>query len=81
MLCDIHANIHQDPRGFGHLAIVVDDINEACDRFEKMGVHFQKKLHEGSMKNIGTRLPSFTNMFAMMLTRRKFGNPQYQLLF
>ena len=39
-------------RGFGHLAISVDNIEAACERFEKLGVPFKKKLTDGKMKNI-----------------------------
>ena len=39
-------------RGFGHIAISVDDIASACDRFEKLGVAFKKRLTDGNMKNI-----------------------------
>ncbi|KAF8334780.1 Glyoxalase/Bleomycin resistance protein/Dihydroxybiphenyl dioxygenase [Cantharellus anzutake] len=39
-------------RGFGHIAISVDDIAAACDRFEKSGVQFKKRLTDGKMKNI-----------------------------
>lgn len=30
----------------------VDNIEEACERFEKMGVQFKKKLTDGKMKHI-----------------------------
>lgn len=43
---------NKDPKGFGHLAIVVDDIEAACKRFEDLGVVFQKRLQDGSMKTI-----------------------------
>lgn len=39
-------------RGFGHIAIVVDNIEKACERFESMGVKFIKKLTDGTMKTI-----------------------------
>jgi len=39
-------------RGFGHIAITVDDVNKACTRFEQLGVPFQKKLTDGKMKHI-----------------------------
>ena len=48
-----YASGNQDPgRGFGHIAISVDDIEKACARFESLGVRFQKKLTDGKMKNI-----------------------------
>lgn len=39
-------------RGFGHLAISVDNIEEACKRLEDAGYAFQKKLTDGRMKSI-----------------------------
>jgi lactoylglutathione lyase len=39
-------------RGFGHIAITVDNIEAACARFDKLGVSFKKRLTEGKMKNI-----------------------------
>lgn len=45
-------NGNTEPRGFGHVCISVPNIQEACARFEKLGVNFQKKLGEGGMKNI-----------------------------
>ncbi|KAI7869324.1 lactoylglutathione lyase [Spinellus fusiger] len=40
-------------KGFGHIAILVDDIHKAFERFEELNVRFVKRLHEGKMKNIG----------------------------
>lgn len=45
-------NGNTEPRGFGHICISVPNIQEACTRFEKLGVTFQKKLGEGGMKHI-----------------------------
>ncbi|CAO3567471.1 unnamed protein product [Mortierella alpina] len=50
-----YANGNNDPgRGFGHTAIIVDNIEEACKRFESFGdkVKWVKKLQDGKMKNI-----------------------------
>lgn len=43
---------NDEPKGFGHIAVSVDDVKVACDRFIEMGVTFEKKPEEGSMKNI-----------------------------
>ncbi len=45
-------NGNLEPRGFGHICFSVPNIKEACDRFEKLGIPFQKRLGEGGMKNI-----------------------------
>ncbi|KAF9464490.1 Glyoxalase/Bleomycin resistance protein/Dihydroxybiphenyl dioxygenase [Collybia nuda] len=39
-------------KGFGHIAITVDDVEKACERFERLGVSFKKRLTDGKMKNI-----------------------------
>ncbi|KAH7906819.1 Glyoxalase/Bleomycin resistance protein/Dihydroxybiphenyl dioxygenase [Hygrophoropsis aurantiaca] len=44
---------NSDPgRGFGHIAITVDNIEQACERLEKLGVPFKKRLTDGKMKHI-----------------------------
>ncbi|CAG8717779.1 746_t:CDS:2 [Cetraspora pellucida] len=45
-------NGNKEPRGFGHIAISVDNIEAACARFEELGVKFIKKLKDGKMNNI-----------------------------
>ena len=36
-----------DPQGFGHICVSVDDIDEACKRFDEKGVTWKKKLTDG----------------------------------
>lgn len=45
-------NGNTEPRGFGHICVSVPNIQEACARFERLNVSFQKRLGEGGMKNI-----------------------------
>ena len=43
---------NQEPKGFGHIGFAVPDIDSACERFEELGVEFQKKPNDGNMKGI-----------------------------
>jgi len=43
-------NGNDEPKGFGHIAFLVDDVNEAFTEMEKKGVAFKKKPSEGMMK-------------------------------
>ncbi|KAH8812431.1 glyoxylase I [Xylogone sp. PMI_703] len=43
-------------RGFGHVAISVDNIQAACKRIEDAGYQFKKKLSDGSMRDIAFAL-------------------------
>ncbi len=43
---------NSDPRGFGHICVSVPELESACQRFEDLGVPFQKRLTDGTMKSI-----------------------------
>ncbi|KAK9462034.1 Glyoxalase/Bleomycin resistance protein/Dihydroxybiphenyl dioxygenase [Lipomyces oligophaga] len=45
-------NGNDEPQGFGHLCVSVDDLDAACERFEKLGVTWKKRLTDGRMKNV-----------------------------
>ena len=45
-------NGNDEPQGFGHTCIAVDDLTAACKRFEEKDVQWKKRLTDGRMKNI-----------------------------
>ncbi|KAF2837650.1 glyoxalase I [Patellaria atrata CBS 101060] len=50
-------NGNSDPyKGFGHVAISVDNIQAACQRLEDAGYKFQKRLTDGRMRSIAFAL-------------------------
>ncbi|KAJ8960807.1 hypothetical protein NQ318_020103 [Aromia moschata] len=45
-------NGNQEPKGFGHIGVMVPDVYKACERFEKLGVNFVKKPDDGKMRGL-----------------------------
>ncbi|KAJ9463227.1 Lactoylglutathione lyase [Diplonema papillatum] len=52
----VYHNGNTEPKGFGHIGFLVDDIEVFCQALEKDGVSFQKKLTDGSMKMLAFAL-------------------------
>lgn len=59
-------NGNDEPQGFGHICIAVDDIDAACARFEEKNVDWKKRLTDGRMKNIAFVLGKY-NRFCKLL--------------
>ena len=45
-------NGNDEPQGFGHICVSVDDLDTACKRFDEHKVNWRKRLTEGRMKNV-----------------------------
>jgi len=45
-------NGNAEPKGYGHIGFLVDDLEETCRNLENMNVQFKKKPNEGSMRGI-----------------------------
>jgi lactoylglutathione lyase len=43
---------NSEPKGYGHIAITVDDLDDACQRFDDKGVVWKKRLTDGKIKDI-----------------------------
>lgn len=43
---------NEEPKGFGHLGFTVPDVYATCERLEKLGIEFVKKVDAGKMQGI-----------------------------
>jgi len=45
-------NGNDEPQGFGHICVSVDDLDAACKHYESLNVNWKKRLTDGRMKNV-----------------------------
>eukprot|EP01138_Halocafeteria_seosinensis_P008164 gb/GECG01008344.1/.p1 GENE.gb/GECG01008344.1/~~gb/GECG01008344.1/.p1 ORF type:complete len:340 (+),score=48.11 gb/GECG01008344.1/:1-1020(+) len=45
-------NGNTEPKGFGHIGFLTDDVYKSCEALEAAGVEFQKKPDDGKMKGL-----------------------------
>ena len=48
----VYASGNEEPQGFGHICVSVDDLDEACKFMDDKGVNWKKRLTDGRMKNV-----------------------------
>ncbi|KAK4057218.1 hypothetical protein OIO90_001713 [Microbotryomycetes sp. JL221] len=67
-----YANGNEEPgRGFGHIALSVDNVEEACKRYDSLGVKFKKRPEEGRMRHIPKESrEEILNVFALRMQQR-----------
>jgi lactoylglutathione lyase len=68
---------NDEPKGFGHLGISVDNVEAACERFEKLGIDFKKKMTDGKMKNIAYILDPDKYWIEILANERITGKPNF----
>ena len=48
----IYHNGNDEPQGFGHICVSVDDLDAACKYMDEKNVNWKKRLTDGRMKNV-----------------------------
>lgn len=48
----VYHNGNDEPQGFGHICVAVDDLDKACAYMEEKKVNWKKRLTDGRMKHV-----------------------------
>ncbi|CRK44318.1 hypothetical protein BN1723_001004 [Verticillium longisporum] len=64
-------NGNDQPQGFGHICVTVDDLDAACERFESLNCNWKKRLTDGRMKNVAFLLDP-DNYWVEVVQNEKF---------
>jgi lactoylglutathione lyase len=48
----VYVSGNEEPQGFGHICLSVENLDEACKFMEEKGVNWKKRLTEGRMKDV-----------------------------
>lgn len=64
----VYHNGNDDPQGFGHICVSVDDLDEACKFMEEKGVKWKKRLTDGYVVLILPLATSYSSTLAILFT-------------
>jgi len=62
-------NGNTDPKGFGHIGFLVDNLDDCCKAMIEQGVAFQKKPSDGKMKSIAFALTPEDSYWVELIQR------------
>ncbi|KAL2119818.1 hypothetical protein VTJ04DRAFT_6779 [Mycothermus thermophilus] len=70
-------NGNDQPQGFGHICVSVDNLQAACDRLESLNVNWKKRLTDGRMKNVAFVLDPDGYWVEIVQNERFSGKPNF----
>jgi lactoylglutathione lyase len=70
-------NGNDQPQGFGHLCISVDNIEQACQRLDDLQCNWKKRLTDGRMKNVAFVLDPDGYWIEVVENERLSGSAQF----
>ncbi|TDZ25518.1 Lactoylglutathione lyase [Colletotrichum orbiculare MAFF 240422] len=70
-------NGNDQPQGFGHICVTVDDLNAACERFEDLKCNWKKRLTDGRMKEVAFLLDPDNYWVEVVQNERFKGKPNF----